>query len=143
MEWEAAAGGREGRQYPWGDTWDRVRANTYETRVRRTSPVGAFASGATPEGVADLSGNATEWTASLFGAGEVDDEVPDYGYPYDAADGREEAEAAPNVRRVVRGGGWDDDRSHARAACRDDDHPVRSGLGRGFRVVLAVPSPIP
>ncbi len=143
VEWEAAAGGREGRRYPWGDPWDRTRANAYETRVKRTSPVGAFASGDTPEGIADLAGNVYEWTTSLFGAGDADEEVPEYDYPYDAADGREDVEAAPNVRRVVRGGAWAEAQSGARAASRGTSHPDYSNLGIGFRVVVAASSPIP
>ncbi len=142
VEWEAAAGGKEGRRYPWGEAWNRRRANTYETRVKRTSPVGAFAEGDTPEGLADLAGNVTEWTTSLFGAGEADDEVPEYGYPYDGGDGREDVEAGPSVRRVVRGGGWYADQSSARAAYRGGDHPDDRNNLDGFRVVVSAPSPI-
>jgi len=141
-EWEAAAGGREGRRYPWGEDWNRLWANTYETRVKRASPVGAFAEGDTPEGVADLAGNITEWTTSLFGAGENDDEVPDFGYPYASGDGREEVDAGPNVRRVVRGGGWRGDPSGARAAFRFFDPPGLRKINVGFRVFVSVPSPI-
>jgi iron(II)-dependent oxidoreductase len=104
--------------------------------------VGAFAEGDTPEGLADLAGNVTEWTTSLFGAGEADDEVPEYGYPYDGGDGREDVEAGPSVRRVVRGGGWDEGQSFARAAYRDNDHPVFWDHDNGFRVVVSAPSPI-
>ncbi len=143
VEWEAAAGGREGRRYPWGDEWDRLRANTYETRVKRTSPPGSFASGDTAEEVADLAGNVYEWTASLFGAGDADEAVPEYGYPYDAADGREDAEAATSVLRVMRGGGWTVDLSFARAASRINYHPVLRNHDNGFRVVVAASSPIP
>jgi len=142
VEWEAAAGGRDGRRYPWGEAWDRLRANVYETRVKRASPVGAFAVGDTPEGIADLAGNVAEWTTSLFGEGEADEEVPEYGYPYDAGDGREDAEAGPSVRRVLRGGGWNADLSNARAVFRDYDLPDLSNANNGLRVVVALSSPI-
>ena len=39
VEWEAAARRTTGRAYPWGDDFDRLKANTYETQVRRTTPV--------------------------------------------------------------------------------------------------------
>jgi len=142
VEWEAAAGGRDGRRYPWGDVWDWRWANTYETRVQRTSPAGAFAQGDTPEGVADLAGNVFEWTTSLFGAGEAEELVPDFGYPYDVGDGREDVEAGPNVRRVLRGGGWDGGQSSARAVFRDRDPPDNRHDNDGLRVVVALSSPI-
>jgi len=138
-EWEAAAGGRERRRYPWGEAWDRLQANTYETRVKRTSPVGAFAVGDTPEHVADLAGSVGEWMTSLFGAGEVDDEFPEFGYPYDAGDGREDAEAGQGVRRVVRGGSWYFNLDRARAAFRSWHHPDGRVNGLGFRLVVSSP----
>ena len=61
-EWEKAARGARGRRWPWGDSEDITRANTREAGLRRTSPVGAFPAGATPEGVLDLIGNVREWT---------------------------------------------------------------------------------
>ena len=60
-EWEAAAGGKEGRLYPWGDKWDKNRCNNGENSIDKTSPVGIFESGNTPEGISDLSGNVWEW----------------------------------------------------------------------------------
>ncbi len=73
VEWEAAARGTEARAYPFGDEFDRLAANTVETHVKRTTPVGVFPSGRTSEGVDDLSGNIYEWTSSLFGEGGADD----------------------------------------------------------------------
>jgi formylglycine-generating enzyme required for sulfatase activity/tRNA A-37 threonylcarbamoyl transferase component Bud32 len=62
-EWEAAARGSDGRQYPWGDTWfgDRTNAAGGQTGL---SPVGAFPTGAAANGAVDLAGNAWEWTAT-------------------------------------------------------------------------------
>jgi len=48
-EWEAAAAGFEGRKYPWGMRWDKNECNTSETKIGRTSPVGIFKKGNTPE----------------------------------------------------------------------------------------------
>ena len=79
----------------------QVRA-AIEAQVKRTTPVGVFAEGDSPVGAADMSGNVVEWTSSLFGAGDVESEVPEYGYPYDGGDGRENLEASPSVCRVVR-----------------------------------------
>lgn len=102
VEWEAAARGSAGRRYPWGDADDVLAANTYATRVGQTTPVGVFARGDTPEQAADLGGNVLEWTSTLWGT--EDDSA--FVYPYDALDGREDAGAAPECRRVLRGGSW-------------------------------------
>jgi formylglycine-generating enzyme required for sulfatase activity len=61
-EWEKAARGTHGRRWPWGDSEDVTRANTRDAGLRRTSPVGSFPAGASPEGVLDLVGNVREWT---------------------------------------------------------------------------------
>jgi formylglycine-generating enzyme required for sulfatase activity len=139
-EWEAAARGKAGRRYAWGDTFEPLKGNTSATKVGRTTPVGVFVEGDTPEGVSDLTGNVDEWTASMFGAG-LDFEQAPFAYPYDPKDGREDPEAGPDVRRVLRGGAWDVDRVLARAAYRYESHPGSRVVEDGFRVV-ARSSPI-
>jgi formylglycine-generating enzyme required for sulfatase activity len=114
-----------------------LKNNTFETHIRRTTPVGIFADGRTPEGVYDLSGNVWEWTRSLWGQRW---QSPDYGYPYDAQDGREDAEAPPQARRVVRGGSWFNHQNHARASSRSNSLPDARNNHRGFRVVRRPPS---
>ena len=61
-EWEKAARGDKGRRWPWGNNDDVTRANVRESANRRTTPVGANAAGASPEGLVDLIGNVREWT---------------------------------------------------------------------------------
>ena len=61
-EWEKAARGTGGRRWPWGNADDAWRANVRESGVRRTSAVGKYADGASPDGVVDLIGNVREWT---------------------------------------------------------------------------------
>src|SRR5262249_51518366 len=55
-EFEAAVSGVEGRMYPYGNDFDVEKSNTFESHIRRTTPVGIYAN-ATPEGAFDLSGN--------------------------------------------------------------------------------------
>ncbi|MGH9433377.1 MAG: SUMF1/EgtB/PvdO family nonheme iron enzyme, partial [Terriglobia bacterium] len=127
-EFEAAARGAAGRKYPYGQRFDSARSNTFESHIRRTTPVGIFQN-ATPEGVFDLSGNVYTWTSSAY-----------QPYPYEESDGRED----PNkmeVRRVLRGGSWFNDQVFARAANRGHDDPNSRNGGFGFRVVGVVPSP--
>ena len=90
-EWEAAARGREGRTYPWGEAPPTPERAVFARRRGETDAVGSHAQGATPQGVFDLVGNEAEWTSSL-----------NRPYPYDAGDGREDP-TAPG-ERVTRGG---------------------------------------
>jgi len=81
-EWELAARGPEGRSYPWGSKWANGRANycdlgcdspylpsTYEDDgIAQTAAVDSFAAGATPGGIYNLAGNASEWTLDCWSA---------------------------------------------------------------------------
>ncbi|MBK9051888.1 MAG: SUMF1/EgtB/PvdO family nonheme iron enzyme [Chloroflexi bacterium] len=88
--------------YPYGPTFDPTNGNTFETHLRRTTPVGVFPRGRTPEGIADLSGNVWEWTTTIWGENLQN---PTFTYPYNATDGREDWDEG-TARRVVRGGSW-------------------------------------
>lgn len=123
-EWEKAARGSDGRIYPWGDTIDPSRANYIDTRLERTSPVGAFPTGASPYGILDMSGNVWEWTRSLSKR-----------YPYGPADGREGLTA--KAARVVRGGSFSNPHPNVRAAYRLNLVPDNRYYNLGFRVVVS------
>jgi formylglycine-generating enzyme required for sulfatase activity len=111
----AATRGRDERLYSWGDVFDPLRANVAATWVWRTTPVGVFPGGDTPEGISDMTGNVNGWTSSLYGR---DNEAPEFSYPYRASDGREDLSACSAVRRVLRGGAWDSAVVSARSASR-------------------------
>ena len=73
-EWQAVAGGLDGRKYPWGDKWDKRKCNNLEIKIEKTSPVGVFKEGNTPDGISDLSGNVWEWMLSDYDSRkELDD----------------------------------------------------------------------
>lgn len=65
-EWEYAASNGDGRDYPWGETFDATRANTVEAGPLCTTPVGMYAAGRTPAGIDDLAGNVEEYTADAY-----------------------------------------------------------------------------
>jgi formylglycine-generating enzyme required for sulfatase activity len=127
-EWEKAARGTDGRIFPWGDSFDKVRCNTSESGIKATTPVGRYSSGASPYGVQDMAGNVWEWTGSLY--------VP---YPHTLSGKREDPNSPHN--RVLRGGSWKDAAWSARAAYRSEGVPVGVNDAGGFRVVRAVSSP--
>lgn len=136
VEWEAAAAGPTGRAFPWGADEDALRANTHETRLWVTTPVGVLAEGDTPEGVADLGGNISEWTSTLWGAEGVG-AAPPFAYPYDPLDGREDPEAGPDVIRVARGGAYSLPAAWARCAFRGNMEPEFQINTTGFRVACS------
>jgi len=129
-EWEAAARGPSGRRFAYGDAPDRWRANTMETHLRQVAPIGIFPGGDTPEGLADMAGNVYSWTSTAWGA---DPETSAFPYPYAADDGREAADTAPDVQRIIRGGSWYDDHPTSLAYARNNayasDRRRMSGVG--------------
>jgi len=134
-EWEKAARGTNGRIYPWGDEWDPQCCYTAEGRAKEdTIPVGTHPQGASPYGLLDMIGNVWEWTSSLWGP---DLRHPDFTYPYDPADGRENPVAPTSVRRVLRGVSFFNDRHVARCAARYRYSPRNSYVSVGFRVVMS------
>ncbi len=137
-EWQAAAGGKWGRDYPYGRQFDPTAGNTFETRLKQTTPVGAFPGGKSPQNVFDLSGNVWEWTLSLWGP-EID--RPQFTLPYDSRDGREDVAASSDVLRVLRGGSWGNGNQLARAAYRLRSLPSDRNDYSGFRLVRRPPSP--
>jgi formylglycine-generating enzyme required for sulfatase activity len=64
-EWEVAAGGGS-REFPWGDAFEPERCNTLELGLLTSTPVGAFPSGASPFGAADMGGNVEEIVADNY-----------------------------------------------------------------------------
>ncbi len=139
-QWEYAARGPQGRNYPWGgrasaaDTcngWDQTKcahyANSFMQNIS-TWPVGSFTAGASWCGVCDLAGTVWEWCADWYGP---------YAYgpvanPVGPADGS---------CRVLRGGSWDNSELACRGAFRDFNKPDYRGCSIGFRCVSNRPGP--
>ena len=66
LEWEKAARGIDGREYPWGDEFDRTKCNCYESGIEMTTPVTQYTEGRSPFGCYDMCGNVWEWCGSGF-----------------------------------------------------------------------------
>lgn len=131
-EWERAAGWDTDRQekyiYPWGNDWDPARANTVESALGTTTPVGHYCpEGASPVGACDMVGNVWEWVSSTY--------MP---YPYRPDDGREDLEA--HGTRALRGGSWINERDRARVAYRLPPFPgdfILFDPTNGFRCAMS------
>lgn len=65
-EWEYAASGTDGREFPWGNEFDPLKANTAELGLLNTTPVGAFPDGAAPCGALDMAGNVEEFVRDAY-----------------------------------------------------------------------------
>jgi formylglycine-generating enzyme required for sulfatase activity len=84
-----------------------------------------------------MVGNVWEWTRSLWGQNL---RAPQFLYPYDANDGREDPSAPTDMRRILRGVSFLNDRTTARCASRYRYSPGNFFPTVGFRVALA-PAP--
>ncbi len=109
-EWERAARGVDGRNYPWGETFTPSSANTRESGLGGPTPVGVFAEGESPNGALDMAGNVWEWTAS----------------DYD------------QNTKVLRGGAWNFPAESARTFVSERSRPHNRSHAIGFRVVFPV-----
>ena len=118
-EWEKAARGIDGREFPWGDEWDKSKCNTVEGGSNTTTPVSQYSPhGDSPYGLTDMAGNVLEWCADWIQAypgNSFRDE--DYGEKY----------------KVLRGGSWLNTREYARCAYRDRLAPGNGDGLIGFR----------
>ncbi|NOY63239.1 MAG: formylglycine-generating enzyme family protein [Gammaproteobacteria bacterium] len=91
-EWEKAARGSDGREFPWGDEWTLQSTNTGDDEQYDAAlvAVGSYRDDRSPYGVMDMAGNASEWVA-------------DWYQPYPGSSLK--SDAFGQQFRVVRGGG--------------------------------------
>ncbi len=121
-QWEFAARGAQGRLYPWGDEApSRERANYQESAIEGTAPVGAYPSGATPEGVHGLAGNVRQWCLDWYG-------------PYGSEPEEDPAGPESGTARVLRGGSFVDAPGTLRTSYRFMVDPDSRFGFVGFRI---------
>lgn len=130
QEWEKAARGTDGREYPWGKGYNTGYANINETRdhdkvgeynLQETSAVGIYPQGQSPYGLLDMSGNVWEWCLNKH-------EEPSMITP-DLSGGV----------RVVRGGAWYGYAGDCRSSFRGHWDPGGRGDDQGFRLLCCFP----
>lgn len=137
-EWERAARGDQPDQgqailYPWGNVWKDDASNSEEAGFNTTCTVGLFPNGSSPYGCYDMAGQVWEWCTTLWGD---DMATPGFRYPYHD-DGREDEEAGPAIRRVLRGGCFSSGQQKACCTYRGSLEPDGFWRGNGFRIVVS------
>jgi formylglycine-generating enzyme required for sulfatase activity len=119
-EWEFAARGPEGRQYPWGDVYNPVLCNHGSFAPDRAdatdgfaglAPVGSFPDGATRLGILDISGNVAEWVSDYYWTDER-------GFGYEAASQVNPRGSTSGSFHVIRGGSFLEGAAGVRGAAR-------------------------
>jgi len=139
-EWEYAARGADGREFPWGNTYNPHLANhgawaadpfDATDGFAGLAPVGSFPDGATPLGLLDMAGNVAEWVADVL---EIDAQGHPVGYDAAAA-----VDPPPKTNggagggfHVVRGGSYEDGAMWLRTTARDTT-PLQRPSWVGFR----------
>ncbi len=127
-EWEKAARGTDGRKYPWGDQWDASRANSDESKLGKTTPVGSYPGGASPYGALDMAGNVWQWVADWY----------DKDY-YKRSPERNPPGPDSGQVKVLRGGSWFNDAIYLRATSRHQNTPDSRNFSFGFRCSRGLP----
>lgn len=109
-EWEKAARGTTGRDFPWGNQRPSAELCNCDLNIGRTTPVGLYSTqGDSPYGCVDMVGNVWEWTDTWF------DDSKKY--------------------RVLCGGSWSLHRSHVHVSVRHRNLPYFTYINIGFRLV--------
>lgn len=65
-EWEKAARGTDGREFPWGNDFEKIKQDADDASAEDIAPVGSFKEGMSPYGVMDMAGNVWEWTSDWY-----------------------------------------------------------------------------
>ncbi|MEO8607691.1 MAG: SUMF1/EgtB/PvdO family nonheme iron enzyme [Chloroflexota bacterium] len=125
-EWEAAARGADE---------DAPRPRTYNTVERGLGHPWPISTETNVSwcGARDMCGNVWEWCSTRWGRNW---QQKDYGYPYDAGDGREALSGSH--ARIMRGGSWFDPLTEANPANRARYLPGSRGSNIGFRLARSV-----
>jgi formylglycine-generating enzyme required for sulfatase activity len=124
-EWEYAARGPSGREYPFGDSFDPACCNTIESGIGRTTPVDCYSNGVSELGVFDLAGNVEEWTADVYAP-----------YPGGVFIHDDLSRSNGPRYRVLRGGSCARGGDLARCARRHGPFPGPEFRYRGFRIAV-------
>ena len=118
-QWEKAARGPDGFEYPWGNhDPDDTMAN-FDNLIGTTTPVQDYEKGKSPYGMYDAAGNVYDWCKDWYGTGERAEKNP--------------SGPASGEEHVVKGGSFIEGAESLRSANRDRYKPDYSSYLFGFR----------
>lgn len=128
-EWEFAARGTDGREYPWGNEPPIPGRAVYGLVLGhggKPAAVGTAPEDCSPFGILDMAGNVLEWCADWFGP-----------YPTEGTTPLINPQGPPQgANRILRGGCWVYEARALRATERLQQPPQQRLNLIGFRVVL-------
>ena len=146
-EWEYAARGKDGTEFPWNETntknengcfyanFKPDRGNYTQDGNLITSRVGSY--GANSNGLYDMAGNVAEWTSTVYteaGVTAMNDINPQLEYKAALED------PYRLKKKSVRGGSWKDPESFIRSAWRSWEYQNMPRSYVGFRCVRSLAS---
>jgi serine/threonine-protein kinase len=118
-QWEKAARGAEGNEYPWGNSEPDDTLANYDDIIGTTTAVDLYQKGQSVYGVYDMAGNVNQWCKDFYSTGERKSENP-----IGPAGGKE---------HVVKGGSFIEGVDNLRSAHRDRYKSNYSSYLFGFR----------
>ena len=118
-QWEKAARGPEGNEYPWGNSEPNDTMANFDNIVGSTTSVGSYDKGQSFYGLHDMAGNVYQWCQDWYGTGTRKPKSP----------------AGPETgkERVIKGGSFIEGVESLRSANRDRYEPGYSSFLFGFR----------
>ena len=111
-EWEYAARGTSGWIFPWGNTFDKSKANTKEGGPGKTTAVDAYPTGRSWVGAYDMAGNVFQWVSDWYSETY-----------YSSSLVHDPTGPTTGQLRVLRGGSWNYDQTSARSTFRGNPIP--------------------
>lgn len=118
-QWEKAARGTDGREYPWGNDEPNDTMANFDNIVGNTTKVKQYEKGQSHFGANDMAGNVYQWCKDWYGEGERAAKNP--------------AGPAQGTDRVIKGGSFLEGAESLRSANRDRYEPSYSSFLFGFR----------
>jgi formylglycine-generating enzyme required for sulfatase activity len=123
-EWEKAARGTDGREYPWGSTPPSMEVLNFDMNIGQPIAVDRYLLGASPYGILNMAGNVREWVSDWYSPVYYRD------LPYDNPRG---PQIQAGMLKSLRGSSFDDSSPESGIFVRFAHAPDSPGRNRGFR----------